>query len=332
MSIGSDTAQGAAYGSVAGPLGTAVGAGLGALKGAFGSGRDGGAGYAPQHGGFSGPGYGKPGTPGFDANGLPYDQNNPAPGGAAMGNDPRTNAFNWRGDPNGAAGDVRRYQGMGTAWGNIQSPGNDYGQANGYAGMGDQARGSQTDALGMLRTAATGSMPSAAEIQMRQGNDQAMANSLGLAAGARGAASMAGATQQAMGNNSAMATNNINNMGSLRANEMANARNAYMGGATGMRGQDLGFYGQASNNAQANGQLGLGYRQLGLQGQLGFEGMGYNVNRDQYAGQQALYGANDANFNAQQQRNNQSQANANQNYDTAISGAANIIAAKAGQK
>ncbi len=327
MTVLGSAAQGAAYGSVAGPIGAAGGAVVGTLQGLFGSGQDGGPNYAPQHGGFSGPGYGQPGSPGFDANGLPYDQNNPAPGGGTM--DARGNAFQWQGQPGGAAADAARYQGMGQQWGGINGS-NDYSTAAEAAGMGNQARGSQADALNMMQGAANGNTPSFAEIQQRQGMDNAMGSQLAMAAGARGASGLAQANYNAAGNVAGLQRQAATQGSELRAQEMANARGAYGQMATGMRGQDLGFFNQFSQNAQANGQLGLGYRQLGAQTQLGYEGMGYNVNNAQYGGQQAQYGANQAAFDAQQQRNNQAQANANQNYATAVNGVGTVVKAAQG--
>ncbi len=244
--------------------------------------------------------------------------------------DDRANAFQYGGRPGAAAADMDRYRNMGRAWSGLQSPGNDYGQANGYAGMGDQARGSQQDALGMMRDAAMGNAPSVAQLQQQRGMQDAMSSQLALAAGARGASGLAQAGYNAAGNVAALQRGGAMDASMLRANEMANARGAYGQMGTAMRGQDLGFYGQASNNAQSNGQLGLGYRQLGLQGQLGFENLGQGVAGSQMNGQMGLYGANDANFNAQQARNNQSQANANQNYATGA-GMVNSFLKKADQ-
>ena len=137
----------------------------------------------------------------------------------------------WVQGPNGAQQAIARDQGMGQKWADMQAPTTDYTQGN-------QSRGSQQDALSMMRSAANGNAPSAAETMMRQGNDQAVANSLAMAAGARGQGAMAGAQQSAMGNASAMSTTNVNNMGAMRAGEMANARGQYGSMASGLRGQD----------------------------------------------------------------------------------------------
>lgn len=113
----------------------------------------------------------------------------------------------------------------------------DYGAA---IGQSNSARGSQSDALSMQRSAAMGEAPSRAEILGRSMADQGIQSQMAMGASARGgsmaqAAAMRNA-QQAQGANMQQAQNQ---MAGLRAEEMANARNAYMAGASGMRGQDI---------------------------------------------------------------------------------------------
>ncbi len=162
----------------------------------------------------------------------------------------------------GATGDQKdaaRYQGMGAGYASMQAPSTDYSMAN-------QSRGAQADALSQMQSAAQGNQPSAAAIMMKQGNDQAVANQMAMAAGARGPAAMANAQQAAMGNASNMSAQNQNNIGALRAQEMAQARGAYMSGATGMRGMDQG-------QAQYLSDLAMKQRGLNLSGQTAFENM-----------------------------------------------------------
>ncbi len=249
-------------------------------------------------GGFKGDAYGTPNTPGFDEHGNKYDPvTNPAPGtvqqdpGGSTGS--RENAFEWMGRQGGAAEDANRYRQMGDTWGSMQAPATDYSAGNQYAGMGMQARGSQADALGLMQSAAQGNAPSQAEYMMRQGNNQAMANSLSLAAGARGAGAMAGAQQSALGQNAAMATNNISQMGALRANEMAQARGAYGALGTSIREGDARGMGMMDARTQYGADLAMRNRQQALNGQLGYEQMGYNVNNAQMGGQMGKYGAQD---------------------------------------
>ncbi len=163
----------------------------------------------------------------------------------------------------GAEDEIARDRGHADAWAGMQAPTVDNTQSN-------QSRQSQQDALGMMQQAAQGNAPSAAAQMMQQGNDQAVANQMAMAAGARGAGAMAGAQQQAQGNAANMSTQNQNNMGVLRAQEMAQARGAYGNMASGIRGQDQG-------QAQFGANLELQQRGLNQQGQLGFEGMAQHV-------------------------------------------------------
>lgn len=279
------------------------------------------------HGGFVGPGYGKPGSPGYDANGIAYNPaTNPAPppppnpnggrggganganGGVSGGGDPRGDAFEWAGKPGRAAADVARYQGMGAAWANQQAPTTDYTQANRYMGMGDQARSSQGDALGMMQQAALGNTPSVAQLQQQQGMQSAIAGQMAMQANARGASGMAQAGYGGAANVAGLQRGGAMDASMLRAQEMANARNAYMQGASGMRGQDLQGQQMGMQMGQYGSDLSMRQRALGQAGQLGFEGMGYNVNDAQMGGQMGLYGAQDAQHTLQVNTDSASQA------------------------
>lgn len=115
------------------------------------------------------------------------------------------------------------------------------------------ARGSQQDALGMMRSAAQGNAPSRAEMLGQNLIGQSLQAQLGGAASARGGAlGQAAAMQQAQQGAAAFQQQGLNQLSGLRAQEMADARNAYMSGSTGMRGQDL----SAADMAQ-RGQMGF---------------------------------------------------------------------------
>ncbi len=119
--------------------------------------------------------------------------------------------------------------------------------------------------------------PSAAEAQMRQGNDANMAQSIALAHSGRGVGNNAAAMRQAQFGNAAAGQQMNQQLGVLRANEASNWRGQQLNamgmeqqGMAGMRGQDLSSMGQ-------NQQTGLSYGQLqgqlygqGQQNQLGF--------------------------------------------------------------
>lgn len=274
-------------------------------KSVAGSGGGGGSGGAPPSSSAN-----DPNSPNYQYGGYGgsdgYVTNDPF--AAIHGGDTTAHAVHYN---SGAEDAQQRYQGMGQAAANQAAPGTDYSTAN-------DARGGQADALGMMQQAAMGNAPSQAAIMMSRGNDQAMANTMSLAAGARGAGAMAGAQQQAMGVNSNMATQNIGNMGALRAQEMANARGAYMGGATGIRGQD-------QSQAQYDSGLAMQQRQLGAQQQMGYEGMGQGVAQAQLGASMGRSGAAQAAWDAQQQRNNVSQSNTNQNIGTFTNAGVSLV-------
>lgn len=138
------------------------------------------------------------------------------------------------------------------------------GLAGGYeTGFGNSmadrmaARGSQNNALDLMRNAAEGNAPSVAEIQQREGLNAAMRNQQALAGGARGAAGLAGAQYGAAQNTAMMQQQGIGQASALRAGEMANARGAYGQMGLGMGAQDLsaaGLYGQQAMGFENLGQ------------------------------------------------------------------------------
>ncbi len=299
MSIASGAAAGAAVG---GPWGAVAGGIWGGLTGK----------PDPSTGGFGGSRYA-----GNPENSDPTGGwSHPGGGAGDMGNP----AFQWRGDPHGAENDVNRYQGMGAQWANQAAPTTDFSGGDRYMGMGDQARGSQMDALGMQRSAAMGLTPSVAEMQQRQGIDAAMAGQASLAASARGASGLAQAGYNAAGNASQLQSQGAYQGSMLRAGEMANARNAYMQGASGMRGQDYQGAGMMDQRSQYLSDLQMRQRSLGQQGQLAYEGMGYNVNSAQMGASMGLSGQDLAAYNARQQINQASRANDNAAVGNVING------------
>lgn len=237
--------------------------------------------------------------PGFDDNDPGYQGhyndrgqwvNDAVPGESDLANHPQYRGMSmsgqnpesmrnymWDQSPTGALDAQNRMKNLGATWGTLATPAMDYSNGDQYANLANQARGSQTDALGMMRQAALGNAPSAAAIQAKQGADAAVASQLGLAAGARGAGAMASAQQQAAGNIGGMQVQAANNAAILRAQEMANARGAYMGGSTGMRGQDFDAQRMQDQRTQYGGTLGLNYKQLALQGQMGYEQMANGI-------------------------------------------------------
>lgn len=96
----------------------------------------------------------------------------------------------------------------------------------------------QRNATGLARDAALGNAPSAAQIQMKQGTEQAIAGQMAAAASATGGArAQAAAQHQAAAQGAALSQQNVANTAALRANEMAQARQAYIGAAGQQRQQ-----------------------------------------------------------------------------------------------
>lgn len=167
------------------------------------------------------------------------------------------------------------------------------GQAAQAGYMGDIDRNSQYGALSRLRNFyEQGPGPSAAEAQMRAGQDANMAQSIALARSGRGAGANANAMRNAAFQNAATGQQMNQQLGVLRANEnqaYQQQRLAAMGleqqTLGGLRSQDINQQGQNYGFATGMGQQGLGYGQLGAQyqnignqAQLGFEGMGNTTN------------------------------------------------------
>lgn len=210
-------------------------------------------------------------------------------------------SFTQRGQANAA-----QTQGMASAAANRSAPMFNLAQANRAAAqandarnLGLGARGSQADALAMQRQAALGQTPSVAQLQMRQGMDDAIRSQQALAASARGPAGLAMAQSQAAGNIAATQQQAAAQGGILRAQEMAQARGDYMQGASGIRQGDVGLQGADmqqqqiySRQAQSQAELEAQQRALNQQAQMGFTQMGMENQRayDAMAGQYGMQG------------------------------------------
>jgi len=167
-----------------------------------------------------------------------------------------------------------------------------YGRAEGNAADSAAARGSAMAGIDRLRSFyEQGPGPSAAQAQLRQGQDSANRNALAMAkTGAGGANSMRAAMRAgASGNqqaNQAAATLRAQEAAQwqqTRLGAMGQEQNALAGvraGDVGIMGQRFGAAGTQMGAAGAAGQTGLGYGQLGAaynqqnqQARLGAEGM-----------------------------------------------------------
>lgn len=177
---------------------------------------------------------------------------------------------------------TQRYQGLGSQWAGMQAPQLDLAQANGYMGMGDQSRMQQQQALGMMRARAMGQVPSVAQMQGNHVLAQGLNNTMSQVASARGGpGSMALAARGGMMGNAQMTGDVAGTSAIAAAQERNAAEQGYFGGVSGMRQQDYGAAGLAGQWAGQNAQLAGQNNQLRLQGQMGFEGMGADVQRQQ---------------------------------------------------
>lgn len=117
----------------------------------------------------------------------------------------------------------------------------------------------QNNAMDLAKSAAYGQQPSAAQIMMGQGLDQAAAQQQAMAGGARGAAGIALAQGNAASATANMQQQGVANAARLRADEMAQARGMY--GQMSMGAKQNDFQNQLANR-NANDQYGLGLGQL----------------------------------------------------------------------
>jgi hypothetical protein len=165
----------------------------------------------------------------------------------------------------------------------VQGTAIDTGQANQAHGFGLAARGQQDQAIGLLRSAAQGREPSAAQLQMQSGLGQLGRQSFALANSARGGAgAQMLAARQGMQQMAHAGMDLNQQQGILRAQEMAQARDAFAG-ATGMqRAGDLGLQQQGFAQGAAGAQMAQdrNFLQANLGQQMGLA----NVANQQQAG------------------------------------------------
>lgn len=228
-------------------------------------------------------------TPGINygaGNRARYEMHDPS---REYGRYDATELGGYKGGANDIAGALSRqgasYQGR--AGTQINDP---FAAAN--RGLGMEARGAQGDALGLMRAAALGQQPSAAQIQMGQGIDAALASQMAAANSARGGgANIALAQRNAASQGSAMQTAGINQAAALRAQEMAQARGAYSEAAQQQRAQDLQLSGMDAQTAFQQAQLEAQQRAQNDAMQRAYEGMGMDAQTAQLNANMQQYGA-----------------------------------------
>lgn len=116
----------------------------------------------------------------------------------------------------------------------------------------DASRIQQMQALGLIQGAAQGNAPSAAQIQMNQGLNQALMQQMAAANSGAGGFNPAMSRLAMIQGANQMQTTSANSA-ALRAQEMAAARDQYAQQAAGLRSQDIGL---ANNQANLNYQIG----------------------------------------------------------------------------
>lgn len=127
------------------------------------------------------------------------------------------------------------------------------------------ARTNQGDLTNQLQAAASGQVPSAAELQMKQGMGQSIRSQLAMANSARGGTGASlSAIRGAQDQGAQMQMQGAQQAGIMRAQEQAQARGLLSQHLGGMRGQDMG---QASLGLQS------GQAQAGLDQQMTMQNM-----------------------------------------------------------
>ena len=181
------------------------------------------------------------------------------------------------------------------------------------------ARDQSQDATSLLRDAAYGNAPSAAENQFNRSLSQSIQAQQAMANSARGGGANLAAAQQG----GAMQAAQMQNAGAqqaaaLRAQEMAQARSAYLGATQGQQQLDLSRQGLDTNTAFGQANLDMQQRQLNQQGQLALLGYGEQAQQAQLGADTSRYGADVG----AQTAANQLQAQKDQSSLSAITGMA----------
>lgn len=165
-------------------------------------------------------------------------------------------------------------------------------QSNEDRSLGMGSRGQSADALGLMRDAAYGRAPSAAQVQMGHGINDSIAAQTAMANSARGGgAGIALAQRNAATQGAAMQQQGVAQSAQLRAQEMAQARGAYSQAAVAQRAQDLQAQGLDAQSAMQQAALEDAQRARNDQYQLGYENLGANALNNQLNADTQVYGA-----------------------------------------
>jgi hypothetical protein len=158
-------------------------------------------------------------------------------------------------------------------------------------------RNAGLDSLRLQGLAAGGGVPSAATMNMAQGNNDTISAQMAAANSARPGGSLALQGRMAQQGGMAMQGQNINQGANARAQELAQARNAYAQQAVGMQGLDQKF---AAQQATLNAQQGEENDKTSLD----YSGLANQVQQGQLTADLAQYNAQNSNY----QQMNQAQA------------------------
>lgn len=220
--------------------------------------------------------------------------------------------FNYGGAPGFADEAAGRYRSAAEGAQGRQAAQANYAQANGYAGLGLDARGQQAGMAGLMAQRAQGITPSIAGMQAGQDMQRAMAAHTSMAASARGAGGLALAQQQAA-NGVANSQGMISGQAQINAaNERLAAEQGAFGAYGAMRGGDVASQQVASQQAQYN--AGLQQQQRGMNDaySLGMTNNEMGVRQQQGAaamGQQQMLANNSLGAQTQQATIGQNNAN-----------------------
>lgn len=205
------------------------------------------------------------------------------------------------------------------------APGTDYSGGDRYVAQGLIARGGQNDALGMLRSQANGTGPSAATMQGQMGTNQGIASQIGAVAGVHpGSAS---AAQGIYGQGQGALTNNIAQANAAKSAEMAQGQNSMFGGYQQQRGQDLSAMGQQDARSQYLTNLQMQQQGLNQNGSLAWEGMNQGARGMQLSAAEQQAALNQAHWIQQMKLDE----NATQNQTKAAMGGVGMVASTAAQ-
>ena len=179
---------------------------------------------------------------------------------------------------NGRTDAVDHLEGLAGAAAAQQAYQNDYSRADQFAGLGQQSRGYEADAMGLAGQTARGENLQSMKLGQGMLQQGVQAQQAGAASTRGGSLAQAAAMrQQAAGQGAFMAQGNTQ-LEAQRAAEMANGRDMFQQQAGQIRAGDAQAQGLDQSQAINQMQNELQQRSLGQRGQMGYDSMGQDVN------------------------------------------------------